>query len=792
MSESTLDKQLLVRIMVMVFIVMLMLSILIIRLWDVQILSGSEFNEKASRQYARSIRLPALRGRIFSADGKLLAANRPTVEVLFHLSEMPISGNQKKSAEMIMAELLRAEIAVGRCSTVTEQPVLAHLRRHPDKPLTVFKALDWPKLAKLAALQPAVPGLKFSAEGTLLTAGRPTAEVLFDLSAIPLPGSREKSVKTVLAELLRAGEAVGKTVTVTDQQILSALEHSSAPLLTVFRGLSWDELARLARLEPAIPGLKFSVDGKLLSAARPKVEVLLYLSELPAADDGTKTGKTVLAELLRAAAAIGTPSSVTEQPVLFHMQHYPGIPMTVFKELDGAELARLAELQPAIPGLDLSAGSGRWYPYRSLACQIIGYTGPLDAKNAEDRGNYFYYLPETIGKAGLERLYNHQLQGIPGMKLVKVNHRGFVHETIDTPTPAQPSQDLILTLDARMQAKSEQLLQGRSGAAVVMDASDGSILAMASRPGFDLNRFIPRIRQADYDRLKDDPAAPLLNKAAQSAYLPGSIVKPLVALAVLENGIPAETEINCDGATRFGEQSYIRCWAWLSGGHGPVSLTDAVKVSCNDYFCESGMELGVDKLRAMYQSAGIGSRTGYGLPEAAGILPDRNRWRSWNAFDTALVSIGQGKIQLSPLQAVSYTAAIANGGTLWKPRLVREFRNPETGKSTMEPPVRRGQLNARPENLAIVREGMFRAVNEAGGGARRAYCADLPISGKTGTAEVGPRGNRKKNTWFIGFAELPSGRKLAVCVLVLDGESGNKTAAPVALELFKFALRLNL
>ena len=260
MAETPLDKQLLIRILVMVFIVMLMLSILIIRLWDVQILSGSEFDEKANHQYARSIRLPALRGRIFSADGKLLATNRPTIEVLFHLSEMPLSGNQTKSMKMIMEQVKRAEAAIGRSSGITEQQILTH------------------------------------------------------------------------------------------------------------------------------------------------------------------------------------------------MQRYPGIPMTVFKELDHAELAHLSELMPAIPGLEFSAGSERWYPYRTLASQTIGYTGPQDPRTAEDRGAYFYYLPETIGRTGLERLYNQQLQGIPGKKLVKVNHRGFVYETIGTPQLPQPSQDLVLTLHARLQA----------------------------------------------------------------------------------------------------------------------------------------------------------------------------------------------------------------------------------------------------------------------------------------------------------------------------------------------------
>jgi len=156
------------------------------------------------------------------------------------------------------------------------------------------------------------------------------------------------------------------------------------------------------------------------------------------------------------------------------------------------------------------------------------------------------------------------------------------------------------------------------------------------------------------------------------------------------------------------------------------------------------------------------------------------------------VSIGQGKIQISPLQAVSYMAAIANGGKLWTPRLVKIIRNPETGERTVSKPVLRGHLKASSENIAIVREGMFRAVNESDGGANRARVDDLKVIGKTGTAEVGSLENRTKNTWFIGYAQMPTGRQIAVAVLVLKGEAGNRTAAPLAAEIFRTALRIKL
>ena len=600
MTENTLDKSFLLRVLLMVFLVMLVFSALIIRLWKLQVLSGLEFDEKASGLYARSIRLPALRGRIYSSDGRLLAGNLPSIEARIHLSEMPISGRLGESAEKILKEIRRVEDTAGR------------------------------------------------------------------------------------------------------------------------------------------------------------------------------------------------PNLVTKENILYHMQHRPGIPMVVLKNLDQAELARLAELLPPVPGLELTASSIRWYPCRSLASQVIGYTGPQDPGSAEDRGDYFYYLPETTGRTGLEKIYNPQLQGKPGKKLVKVNHRGFVHEVVGEPQPTEPASDLVTTLDSRLQMKAEHLLRGREGAVVMLDASDGAVLTLASAPGYDLNLFIPRISPREYRNLAHQPGQPFVNKAVWGSYMPGSIIKPLVALAILENGGTPDDEVECDGATYFGEHSRIRCWAWQFGGHGPVSLTDAIKVSCNDYFIEKGMELGVDKLQAMFASAGIGSKTGIGLPETAGILPGRQRWKDWNVGDTALISIGQGKIQVTPLQAASYVAAIANGGMLWRPYLVREIRNPELRKRTVTRPVLRGKLAATPQNIAFVREGMYLAVNEAGGGAGRARLSEIVVSGKTGTAEVGPRDKRTKNTWFIGFAELPSGRMVAVAVLILKGEAGNKTAAPVAAEMFRYAAELKL
>ncbi len=594
------DLQVLLRIMMIAFVIMLLLAIVLIRLWNVQVISGREYNEKASRQYARNIRIPPVRGSIYSSDGQLLAGNRPCFEVLLHLSEMNLSGTRKKSVEHILEEIRRAERAIGRSS------------------------------------------------------------------------------------------------------------------------------------------------------------------------------------------------GVTEDAVLYHMKYFPGIPMAVFKDLNQAELARIAELSPAIPGLELSAEATRYYPFGSLAAHLIGYIGPRDPSTDENRSDYFYYLPDSAGRTGVEKALDEDLRGKPGKKLVIVNHRGFVHEVVGEPTPAEPASDIELTLDTRLQSLAEKLITNVNGAIVLLDAGDGSVLAMASSPGYDLNNFVPRISSRRYNYLLNQTGHPFINKAAQGVYMPGSVIKPLIAISYLENGFSPDDTVNCDGATPFGATSRIKCWSWRSGGHGPVSLVKAIEVSCNDFFIESGMKLGIDRISATLATAGIGSKTGFILPENDGILPSRDKWKNWTAYDTALISIGQGKILVSPLQAASYTAAIANGGLLWKPRLVREVRNPSTGEKKVFPTELRGKLAASPQTLSLVREGMSRAVSEYEGSAKRARVEGLEICGKTGTAEVGSGANRHKNTWFIGFTKTSSGHTYAIAVLVLHGDSGGGTSAPLAARLFEKLEELEL
>ena len=262
---------------------------------------------------------------------------------------------------------------------------------------------------------------------------------------------------------------------------------------------------------------------------------------------------------------------------------------------------------------------------------------------------------------------------------------------------------------------------------------------MASNPSYDPSEFVPRISTADYARLRNDPRKPLFNRAYQGAFSPGSIIKPLIGISLLENGsLPTET-VYCDGYTKVGGHP-IRCWI-KADGHGEVTLNDAIAVSCNDYFIESGLKLGLERLAATYKSAGIGSKTGFVLPETPGRLPSRAHKRRWTAFDTALISIGQGDVLVSPLQAALYTAAIANGGTLWKPNILKSILAADGSTVYSEQPEANGRIAASPQTLEMIRYGMFLSVNSDVGGSRRAHNEAIQLSGKTGTAEVGPPGS---------------------------------------------------
>lgn len=537
---------------------------------------------------------------------------------------------------------------------------------------------------------------------------------------------------------------------------------------------------------PPVRGRILASDGTALASNRLSCDAKLHLSEMrkPRMDE---TLRYILSESERAARCIGRENPLTKESILRHLNTRPGVPMDLFQDLSEIEQAQLWELAPRIEGLEISAQPLRFYQNGSLAAHLIGYVQRADPGHAADREEFFYYYPDLMGKSGLEKFCNDVLNGTPGCELVLVNSKGFVSEHLEKPQKAKKGNDVILTLDIRAQGIAEDLLAGKTGAIVVLNARTGAVVAMASAPSFLPGDFVPRIPAGKYRSLAENPEKPFLNRATMGAYMPGSVIKPLCAIACLENGVGADETVECRGRTPLGYGRGIACSN--RRGHGEMDLRTAIKKSCNVYFVENAVRIGIDKLSAVYASAGIGRKTGIEIPERKGYLPVNGP--AWNEQETAFVGFGQGRISVTPLQVALYIAAIANGGTVWTPYLIKSIRASEDGREVeiyRGGKQKRGMLEASPETLEIVKEGMFRVVNESGGSGVRARISKSVLYGKTGTADVGSDSSHTKNVWFAGFAADPvSGEIYSIAVLVENagrGDSGGRTAAPVAGKFF--------
>ncbi len=445
-------------------------------------------------------------------------------------------------------------------------------------------------------------------------------------------------------------------------------------------------------------------------------------------------------------------------------------------------------LQDEYPGLSVEERSARRYPYGALAAHVLGRMGRLGEKDLnrlraegrdlglqiarngraevllddELRGSGLF-ADDRVGREGVERQAEERLRGRRGLRVVSVELAGGRRREEAQIEPAVSGQDVRLTIDADLQAVAERALGSRRGAVVAMDPGSGAVLALASRPGYDANAL-----SSAYAALLKDPAQPLLNRALRGAYPPGSIFKLVTAAAMMEDGgmDPAE---NCscggsfhDGGTRFG----------CNRIHGACDLVRALEVSCNVYFYQGAKRLGIAPLAAKARAFGFGAPAGLllGGQELGGSVPSRG---------SILLSVGQGELTATPLQAARMVSVFANGGRLVRPRIFQEWGGQEKGRE--EAPVCVG-----PQALGTIREGMKRAV--LSGTASHNGLIRWRVLGKTGTAQVGLKperlGGPPPHAWFVGYGpeEAPT---LAVSVVIEHGGSGGDVATPVAAEIFR-------
>ncbi len=462
-------------------------------------------------------------------------------------------------------------------------------------------------------------------------------------------------------------------------------------------------------------------------------------------------------------------------------------PVKLREEAPWDEVALIEAHQEDLPGTIVEPEHRRHYPYAGLASHQLGYIGKVSqSQRKQDQQD----IGLLTGQGGLEKIYDKYLRGIAGRRMIQVNAAGRKVKDLGVEEP-KPGMDVYLTLDLAVQQTAEEALGARAGAVVAMDPNSGELLALVSHPTYDPNLFPRGITAKDWVRLTNDPSHPLYNRAIQSVYPPGSTFKIIVALAGLESGvIKLEEKVSCKGFIKSGRRAF-RCWK--KDGHGAISFHQALVESCDVYFYTMGERIGWDRVAEFARRMGYGSLTGIALPdEKPGLIPTTD-WKQkrvkepWYIGDTYINSIGQGFVLVSPLQACQMISAVANGGVLYRPSLLKMTRNRESGAEKTFAPEKKTVITLDPAALEEVRKALFGVVNEPGGTAHGAQNPVATVAGKTGTSQVVAQkvpGRKlseetRDHAWFIAYAPADN-PKIAVAVLVEHGGHGGGAAAPVA------------
>lgn len=562
-------------------------------------------------------------------------------------------------------------------------------------------------------------------------------------------------IAAVAAALLFLGGALWRIQVLGARLYMSSLEQQSM---------------RRVRL-PGARGRILDRNGVCLADNRPCYCVAVYVEELRRPGGWQNTVDAVEKVVASAAEVLGLKVEISRGDIERHVSKRLALPFIAWRDIDEKAISRWAESGADLPGVDIAIEPVRVYPRGSLAAHALGYVGKADPKQDLEEP-YHFYLPEMEGARGVEAVMNHVLTGIPGGRLLRVDASGFKHERVGE-RPPEAGRDVTLALDTRIQTLVEQNLAGVEGAAVILDPSNGDVLALASSPTFDPNVFSPGVARATWRGLVADKSQPLVNRAVAEMYPPGSTFKMIVVLAAVSSGRAGpETVFDCPGYFALGSTRF-RCWR--PGGHGQIAMVEALEQSCNSYFCQLGLRCGHERIVEMAGAMGLGRRTGIELAsEVDGILPG-DRWKrerfrdAWRPGDTCNLSIGQGFLAATPLQMAVGTAAIGNGGRVYRPRLVLRGDSP-AGETV-------NVLKCSAEALRTARQGMYEVVNAPRGTGKRARVDGLAMAAKTGTAEFGPRDRRRKHTWMLAFAPFEHPR-VALAMVVEEGESGGLTVAP--------------
>jgi len=540
------------------------------------------------------------------------------------------------------------------------------------------------------------------------------------------------------------------------------------------------------RIEPvsAPRGIIYDRQGTILVDNRPAYHVYLVRE------------KVNVQEIIKKLSAFCNVPEENLKAVLEKNRRMPLFkPIRLMSDINWDCLAKIEANSYRLPGVYVDVEPVRSYRFPGMASHILGYLGEITEEELAKPEYADYSGGDDIGRTGIEKSYEKVLRGSRGIREVEVDALGRKLRVLDEKDPT-PGHAIWLTIDAHIQYKAEELMKDLEGAVVAIDVKTGAVRAMVSSPTFDENLFVKGISPDDWKRLYSDPRHPLLNRAIQSAYPPGSTIKPFIALAGLQEGLIGKADrVNCPGFFRFGNRDY-RCWK--KGGHGGVDLYRAITESCDVYFYSLGNRLGITKLSTYFRMFNFGSPTGIEIPgEKSGIVPDPE-WKlrflrqPWHKGETISVSIGQGYLSVTPLQLAVAYGAIASDGILRKPFLVEKIEGEEKSKNHV-PETK--SIPIKPEYIKMVKAGLEGVVKDPKGTAHRIWKETMPIAGKTGTAQVIKFAERVENeskipkqfrdhAWFAGYAPS-SDPEIVVVALVEHGGHGASAAAPIVASIIE-------
>lgn len=517
---------------------------------------------------------------------------------------------------------------------------------------------------------------------------------------------------------------------------------------------------RLRRIPVRAPrGRVYDRNGEVLACNRPSYAILWMLPSAEAVP---------AAALERSASYLATTPAALAATIEENRE-FPYEPAEVATGLTPRELFAFEEVRARYPEMAVVSRPRRYYPHGSLACHLLGYVGEIGPERLAAMKTRGYGLGDTVGLAGMEYSYEEYLRGRDGFEAVAVNalEKKLGLEYAEETTPPRAGYDLHLTIDLGLQRLIEEFLGGRRGAIIVMNPENGDVWALASSPAVDPNDFAGGLSAARWASYATAPDHPLLNRAIQCSYPPGSTFKLVTATAALEEELVRTDEkmpLPCGGVFRYGRWLF-HCWN--PSGHGPLDIAGGLKNSCNVFFFQVGVRVGIDNLNKYARAYGYGGRTGIPIPhENRGLVPSRERlerkWgKKWPRGEVLNNAIGQGQVLLTPIQELVAFCAFANGGRLYRPRLVTRAADGDGVVRASFPPEVRGVVDLEPTTRETMLRGLIGVVNRYGVNAHY-------LAGKTGSAE-NPFGDT--HAWFTGFAPAYEPR-VAVCILVENGGYG--------------------